>query len=359
LQLVRGTVKQILSADDNIDGIMADSDSSNAESDELDALRSASLISDDERFKSEEMIACSGCGRQNPPNRLACLYCGAELEGARTDVAKINFQQPESWEEGFSIVYAGKGSVDTAVAERAAEILPLEIEQLTRITSIGAPAPVAYLKSLREADILASRLADIDLAVAITGDDLLTPQVPPTRIRAIEFTEDAVAFEDFNTGNKNQILKDESLLLVTGSIFKTHSETEGKRSRRTTKGISRAEASFDEPVLDIYPASDVFGFRLRTSGFDFSCLGDRMQKLGADNLANLIDKLLDFFSSPKYVDQYQANHTLLDAVWPVELRNESSTVSRGTFGGSRIKRVTLSDNTAQFTRFSRLQRHFL
>src|SRR5262245_27393288 len=111
---------------------MADPPTTTAENEKLNAVPSASLASGDERFRTDEMVACSGCGRQNPPNRFQCLYCGAELEGTRTDTARINFQQPESWEDGFSIVYAGKGSVDNEVAERAVGILPLEAEQLVK-----------------------------------------------------------------------------------------------------------------------------------------------------------------------------------------------------------------------------------
>ena len=38
------------------------------------------LRAESEGFESEEMISCKKCKRNNPPNRLKCMYCGVELE---------------------------------------------------------------------------------------------------------------------------------------------------------------------------------------------------------------------------------------------------------------------------------------
>jgi hypothetical protein len=125
------------------------------------------------------------------------------------------------------------------------------------------------------------------------------------------------------------------------------------------KATESSESSSDEVVLDIYPPSDVFGFRVRASGFDFSCLGETMGRFARENMQALATKLNEFFSGSVRIETYQKAYTLLDPVWPVDHRNESSKVSQSPFSGIRLEKVTISDNTKQFTRFSRLQRHFV
>jgi hypothetical protein len=331
------------------------------QNEKLNAIRELPVTADDIQFRPEEMAVCRACSRDNPPNRFSCLYCGAGLESSqiRTDLAQINFQRPELWEDGFSVIYTGRGNVSSEEANKTAELLRIETETLFRLTGVGAPVPIAHLKSLPDAELLASRLTEIGLDCAITGDDLLTPQIPPTRIRSIGFFDEGIILEDFNTANKIAISASERVLFVAGSIFKTRSETAGKRSKKTVKITEASESSSDEVVLDIYPPSDVLGFRIRSSGFDFSCLGEQMRRIASENMVALVDKLTGVFPNRILINEYRAAYPLLDSVWPVDQGNKSSEVTGGLFGGVRIQRTTISDNTAQFTRFSRLQRHFV
>ena len=154
------------------------------------------------------------------------------------------------------------------------------------------------------------------------------------------------------------IAAEQSTLFVTGSIVKERVEAAGKRTRKSTKTTDRSETFADEPVLDIYPASDVFGFRIR-AGFDFSCLGTQMSRLAIENFGLLTDEFRLRLHSTKLIDVYSAASPLLRSSWPNDERNESSKVSRGTFGGVQTRSVIVSDNTVQFTKFSRLQRHFI
>ena len=39
-------------------------------------------------FAPEEMVPCTGCGRANPPNRRACIYCAGEIELRDEDLAR-------------------------------------------------------------------------------------------------------------------------------------------------------------------------------------------------------------------------------------------------------------------------------
>ncbi len=43
-------------------------------------LKDIPLQMENPAFNPEEMILCAKCARTNPPTRLKCFYCGAELE---------------------------------------------------------------------------------------------------------------------------------------------------------------------------------------------------------------------------------------------------------------------------------------
>jgi hypothetical protein len=320
-----------------------------------------STMTDDPRFRSDEMLECPTCSRTNPPNRVACLYCGndLEIEELLPSAIKLNLQQPEHWEDGFTIAYIGQDEIAIEVTARAAEILHLEVDKLNLITRSNTAGPVVYLRSLSEAHIVASRLTEIGFPCAITGDDLLTPRTPPSRLRGIEFGETVATLLDFNTSSRFEFAGTDQLLLVTGVIRKTRSETTAKRSKRSMKVTDTAESLNDETVLDIYPPSDVFGFRVRPSGFDFSCLGDRMQRTGAENMQILTEEILNRFLAAKLIDTYRSLQLVLDDIWPVGESDRSSSVSRASFGSVRVHRVSITDNATQFNRFSRLQRHLL
>src|SRR5206468_3084726 len=99
-------VKHILKLNDNINAgparrITDTNDKSNI-------LTQFALTENDPAFARDEMLICGVCLRTNPPNRSLCLYCGANLEAGPVprDIAKINYQRPEQWEDGFSLVYS-------------------------------------------------------------------------------------------------------------------------------------------------------------------------------------------------------------------------------------------------------------
>ncbi|HYJ91521.1 MAG TPA: hypothetical protein VEV84_09450, partial [Pyrinomonadaceae bacterium] len=174
------------------------------------------VMADDTRFSKDEMVACSECNRKNPPNRLACLYCGAGLDIAeiRSDIAKITFQRPEPWEDGFTIAYVGSQDLSIETIESAAKILQLELETFAQLLSPRMPVPIIYLKSLAEAQVLASQLSEIGFGCAVVGDDLLTPRRPPTRLRSLEFSDKGAVFLDFNTNLRFEFSYGDKLLLI-------------------------------------------------------------------------------------------------------------------------------------------------
>jgi hypothetical protein len=163
----------------------------------------------------------------------------------------------------------------------------------------------------------------------------------------------------FNTGTETEIEFREKLLIVTGALVKTSTTLAGRVKKGAVTGADETLAYDDEQVIDIYPESDVYGFRIRPSGFDFSCLGDSMQRLASSNMAELLSRLRTSFPNAKFVDEFRSASPLLTAIWPPDEIRQSSEIKRGTFGGVRKETLTVLDNSRQFTKFSRLQRHFL
>jgi hypothetical protein len=340
---------------------MGDTRAENSNFDEeIDALRDLPVTENDPRFASEEMITCGTCSRSSPPNRTSCLYCGNQFDAnsVRTDIAKISYQTPEAWEDGFSLVYAGKRGLSSDVTGPATELLQVEPGSLDEILNIDIPIPLIYLRSLPDASLLASRLAEIGFDCAVIGDDLLQAKVLPTRIRSIMFDSDAALFVDFNTSSVTPVRFDETTLFVFGSLIKTSTELSGKLSKRALKATDESHAFSDEAVIDIYPPSDVYGFRIRSSGFDFSCLGARMSRFAGTNITELTSEFRARFASGVFIDAFQSAAPLVTKSWPPdEIKQSNST--RGPLGGVQRQTVTVSDNTDQFTKFSRLQRHFI
>ena len=201
-------------------------------------------------------------------------------------------------------------------------------------------------------------MSEIGFGCAIVGDDLLQAQTPPTRVRSIIFEDNAVLLENFNKGQYARIDMGDRVLLVTGVLIKTSNELSGKLKKGSLTRSTETLASTDELVLDLYPPNDVYGYRLRTSGFDFSCLGNKMRPLAGANMKTLIDELRSRFADQVFVDSFTDAMPQLRSVWPVRQTRQSSSVSRGTLGGVYKESVSETDNTLQFTKFSRLQRHF-
>ena len=81
--------------------------------------------------------------------------------------------------------------------------------------------------------------------------------------------------------------------------------------------------------------SDVYGFRIRSSGFDFSCLGERMQRFATVNMAELISEPRRDLKSAVFIDSFRAASPLIGAIWPVDEIKQASSVTRGPLGGVR------------------------
>ena len=75
-------------------------------------------------FEPDEMLACPGCSRRNPPNRLNCFYCGRELEiiPKKAVLVRPVLRHLESWEKGHNLVYLGRRRPNESELAKAANL---------------------------------------------------------------------------------------------------------------------------------------------------------------------------------------------------------------------------------------------
>jgi len=312
-------------------------------------------------FAPSDLIECRSCHRNNSPDRTGCLYCGHpfELPSVRAEIARVSYKRPELWEDGFSLVYSGNKELDGGIFKSASDLLRLDESDLEKLLSIRSPVPLIYLRSLADAQLLAFRLSEIGFDCAVVGDDLLQAETPPTRLRSVHFTGQAIVFSEFNTSKQFAIGIDDRVLIVNGSITKASTEERGKIKKRAFTTSSEVQSISVETVIDLYPASDVFGFRIRSAGFDFSGLGDHMKPFASANVIELVNQMRAQLKSAVFIDRFHSAKSLLDDIWVPDEVRQASEVSRGTLGGVQKRSITVLDNSKQFTKYSRLQRHFI
>jgi len=119
-------------------------------------LKDLPIQAENPAFKPEEMIVCVKCERKNPPTRLNCFYCGAELEISemQSQYLKPNLRKLEIWEKEFNLIYQPKLLDETKIAE-IAKMLRLEkaglqvIQRVPIEVEIKEPA-AHYLRTKRE-----------------------------------------------------------------------------------------------------------------------------------------------------------------------------------------------------------------
>ena len=313
-------------------------------------------------FSIEEMITCGKCSRVNPPNRLQCLYCAAELEisGAQADQIVPSSRKLESWEKGYNLVFipsaAGGNQISLTEISKA---VSLDAEVLAEIIDANRPMPLARVESEKEAEVLAGILGRRGIETSVIADRSLAEDVLPKRLRNMRFEGDVLTVTLFNTGETEEIKSASLALIVTGAIFEQRTETIEKRKKRETKTLEEWETASDEGLIDIYTSTDPAGFRIPAKGFDFSCLGSSKGILAGKNIRSLVARLREFAPEAKLVDGYLSDKRALGHIWEVDRRNDFKGFRRSGFGKSDLAKTTSSSNLGQFTKYSRLQWHLL
>lgn len=320
------------------------------------------IQSEEIAFKPEQLIICEKCQRKNPPNRLNCLYCAAQLDVIKEnlDFIKPNLRKPEDWEKGFNVVL----NFDESNFEQAnvAEIFKssqLEREDFEKILQTKKNLPIARVESESEAVIIAQNLTKKGISSKILPDEKIAQDILPIRLRGLKFLDDKLILNVFNSGETVEINRENLILIVTGAVFENKTEAVEKRKKGETKVLESYQTSSDEFLIDIYDNKDAIGYRIWAKGFDFSCLEFEKGLLANENIKKLLGKLAEFAPNAKLVDDYLIVRNLLGKVWEIEQKRESNGFKRFGFGKLELANVSLSSNLQQFTKYSRLQWHIL
>ena len=306
-------------------------------------------------------MTCERCGRPNPPNRRACIYCGEGLPIPAERLGDItpNFRKLETWERGFNLIW--REQTAEVKTPRAAEFLSIESDHLAEILHAGPGLPVARVATATEAEVLMHSLEGAGLRCSLVPDEDLDADMPPVRIGGVEFLNYQLAIKNFNTGEISLAAYDQVVLIVRGQITRSRVDANEKKRRRGTnpKVIDEYATVSDESVIDIYTKADNVGFRIYPAGFDFSCLGDQKTLLARENVGRLVDWLTEHSPTARLVSNYPQVHHALSHVWEVESRKDSLGLRQIAIGKREFGSVASTSNLSQFTKFSRLQWHLL
>lgn len=313
-------------------------------------------------FSAGEMIKCGKCDRANPPNRVKCLYCARELEISEALAGQIVpvLRKLENWEKGFNVVFMSSASgCDSTSLSELAKASALDREILGEIIEADRPMPVARVETEKGAEILAGIFNGKGLETSVIADRALADDIPPKRLRGMRFEGDSLTVTLFNTG-ETEVIKNTSLaLIVTGAIYAQKTESIEKRKKRESKTLEEWETASDESLIDIYTFNDPAGFRIPAKGFDFSCLGERKGILAGENIGKLVARLREFAPGARPADSYLSDKRALGHIWEIERRNDFRGLRRSGFGKSDFGKIASSNNSGQFTKYSRLQWYLL
>ncbi len=326
-------------------------------------LKNLPVQSENIGFQPEQMIGCAKCQRANPPNRLQCFYCAAELEISEEQkkFLRPNLRKLEAWEKGFNVIIKPLSTdfEQTKIFE-AARVLKIETELFQRIIAAGKPLPIARAESEKDAEIAQKCLENFGIESVIVSDEQLNPEKPPRRLRGIEIFDDSLILVLFNQDEIVEIPKENLALMVTGAIYERRIEaTEAHNKKGENKTLGSTETASDESLLDIYSREDSTGWRIPAKGFDFSCLENEKGILAKDNIVKLAEKLRRFAPNAEFVDDYLQVREFLGSLWEADQSTESQGIKRSGIGKFNLANVTTVSNLSQFTRYSRLQRNLL
>lgn len=332
----------------------------NEEFDSSDWLKDLPLRSANESFQPEQLVSCPQCARKNPPTRLKCLYCAADLPVTEFSEDKQLSRKLETWEKGFNLILLpDEKKPEPENVREIAKILRLETENLEKILVAGKPLPLACAESENEAEILASNLRKKGFETKIISDEKLAVEKFSHRLRGLEFGENQIVLRLFNSNENVEIEREDLCLIVTGSLSERRIESTQKHQRKKeNKILDTAEISSDQILIDLYGKPDV-GYRIESNGFDFSCLVSDKQLLVAQNIKKLVEKIRAFAPEAKFDSDYNRLRAELGSVWEVEEKRDSKGFVRKGFGILNVESVVTIDNLKQFTRYSRMLKNLL
>ena len=316
--------------------------------------------SESQRFSAEQMIRCEECLRANPPTRVTCMYCVAPLP-LTEDAARLRkpvLQPPEKHQLGYNTILLPKNeAVSSEVVIQAASLLKLEPENLEEILLQGKPLPIARTASRNEAELVFERLRDLDLHCLTLSDDDLGLSNPVKRVRSMSFADQALIIHQ--TGEETVVPWTDIELVLRGWLFETRLEFKERKTRESENELlETSEFSSDELAIDFYTAGHPFTWRIKTSGFDFSCLENEKTLIANENIGTLQRLLTTKAVNAKTDDSYRRLRRLLEPVWSTQTETQSSGWRRERPGKLSVGMATIKSNETQFTLYSRLRHYF-
>lgn len=321
-------------------------------------LRDLPVQTENIAFKPEEMILCEKCQRKNPPNRLKCFYCAAELvlTAEQAELVKPVLRKLEIWEKGFNlIIQTDATKLNEVNTSEIAKNIGVEADVVHKIVESGKNVPLARAESESEAETVKRILQRHGLKTVIVSDERLALEKVHRRLRGLEFTDEKLRLVLFNLDEIVEIMRKDLVLIVTGAVFEKKTESLEKRKKGESKILDATETASDEMLIDIYSGDDSIGFRILSKGFDFSCLETEKTMLATENMKRLAVKLQEFAPNAKKVSDYLSVREVLGNVWELEARKDSLGLKRHSFGKFDFTNVASSNNLQQFTKYSRLQ----
>ncbi len=319
------------------------------------------IRSQDESYAADEMVGCGKCNRQNPPNRLDCMYCGVKLEISETQKQNLRpkLRNTESWKNALNLILVSKKSGwDDETLSEVAKMTPFDYAELRGLIDLEKPMPIARSEQDEEIEIVNERLKEYGAETLLLKDEALDLETPNHRLKSVEFGEKSVALRLFYKDETREFSTEEIILIVTGAVFLRRVEsTEKHKRKKENKLVDMTETSADELLVDLYAKDEPIGFRISTNGFDFSCLGEQKAMLANENLKTLVQKFREFSPQASFDGDYAAMRAYLGSVWEVEEHTDSKSLKRKGFGGYSREKVATTKNIQQFLRYSRLLRY--
>ena len=306
-------------------------------------------------FSASELVTCPRCGRQNGPDRAACLYCGEILPSTERNSHEggLELRKLDVWEPGFSLIARSRSTADDSNLSAAAKLIGVDKTVLYSIFDSSAPLPLARIESKEVANEAVKRLSDLGFSAAIIEESDLKIERPPVRLRNLGTEASQLRLTDFNSGKSTMIDRAVVILIVTGRVVETRRDEVAKRKKGQTKILDETETGSDLRLIDIYTSADVIGYRIQTNGFDFSVLGEDKGILANENIEKLADFLERHCPNAVIADEYDSVRSLLDAVWECETRKYTQV--RG-YDKRKYATTYTSSNLSQFTKYSRMRR---
>ncbi len=314
-------------------------------------------------YPTDELLVCKKCGRKSPPNRAKCFYCSEkfDLREISTDFIKPNLRKLESWENGFNLIYlANRQGFNETQLREISNLLNVEKDFIQKLVELKEPLPIVRLESNRDAEIIRENLLKKSFETSIISDVILDLKIPLKRLRKIDFEDEKLKITLFNTAEIIETRREDVSLIISGSIYQKKTETVEKRVKsKETKTLSIDETATDEKIIDIYTKHDKIGYRILTSGFDYSWLGNSMSFLAFENIGKVFEKLKEFALDAKTSENYNRIRHILGEVWEIEEINDSRGISKKGIGNINLNKTAISTNLAQFTKYSRFRRYLL